>query len=258
MRAFVLGLMLACAAPAALAEPLPAAAAQRDFEAANERALEGDNAGAAGLYRSLIERGVEHPDLFYNLGTVLAAEGEDVEAALALERALRLDPGHADAQENLRRLRARLRPKQAAPEPGDAGSVAFADVLAPIVSRVPAGPVSWAFLAAWALLFLFWGLGRRATGGARRALYGLAITSAALALLFGALTAAHAFVANEPLGVAKQALELRKGPDERFDTTGPVAPAARLRIVDHDGAWLEVLQQDGTTGWVVAKHVARL
>ena len=84
--------------------------ALRDFAAANERLLANDTRGAIELYESLLERGVEHHDVHYNLGNAFVRDGRPVLAIVAYERALRLSPSSRSARKNLDIVRASLRP----------------------------------------------------------------------------------------------------------------------------------------------------
>jgi len=226
------------------------AEAERDFAAANDKVLKGDFAEATRLYTSLLERGVENADVYYNLGNACVGLDRKVDAVVAWERALRLDPAHADARANLEVLRARLAKDVPAPavEPGE-DAVALADVLRPILAPLPPAPLAWGLVLAEVLLAAaIWGLRKRA--GGRSALVGLALVSGLAVLLTGAVTVGHHIVRAEPLAVAKAKTELRQGPDARFDTAGWVAPGARVRVVEADGAWRKVQQQDGTSGWI--------
>lgn len=247
-----------CGAGPSHAEPVPPDVAAKDFAAANDRALEGDPKGAVGLYRSLIERGVEHPEVYYNLGTALARDGQDVPAVIAFERALRLDPALEDAKANLQAVRERIGRPATPANAADAGSVALTDVLAPLVAATSVHLVAWATVFAQLLLFGGWWLTRRTPQGRRRVPVTITALGAALTLLFGALTVSHALVRSEAVAIALDAHELRQGPDGRFDTSSPVAAGARLKVVERDGAWLKVLQADGTSGWIRADQTTEL
>ncbi|MCB9648830.1 MAG: SH3 domain-containing protein [Deltaproteobacteria bacterium] len=234
------------------------AEAERDFSAANDKVLKGDFTEATRLYTSLLERGVENADVYYNLGNAYAGQERSVDAVVAWERAIRLDPAHADARANLEVLRARLARDVPAPaaDAGD-GAVALADVLRPLLAPFPPAPFAWALVVAELLLAAaIWGLRRRA--GGRGALVGLAVVSGLVLLLAGAVTVGHHIVRAEPLAVAKVKTELRQGPDARFGTAGWVAPGARVRVVEADGAWRRVQQQDGTSGWVAGETLEAL
>lgn len=247
--------LLLTAAPAVASTPTPQEA-QRDFAAGNERALKGDWKAAAGLYRSLLERGLRHEDLHYNLGVAEHALGYEVAAVVQFERALRLAPDHAQAQANLQAIRARLS-KARAEASLDEPTIALADVARPMVRPFPRAPLAWALLGMEALFFGAWFALRRSRRAARA---WLALTLAGLVgtALLGTVVSAQAVVYADRLGVAAQPGKLRQGPDERFSETGPVPAGARLRLLGEDGAWVEVQQPDGTAGWLKASDVIRI
>lgn len=82
------------------------------FAQANVRYEQGDYAGAIELYRGVETEGVEHEDLFYNLGNAYYKTGDLGRAVLYYERALMLSPRNRDARDNLSLVRLRLKDKQ--------------------------------------------------------------------------------------------------------------------------------------------------
>lgn len=259
LSCLTLSAALALCCHPAWAQALTPQQAQQEFSAANDLGLEGDFKGAAALYNSLLQRGVQHPDLHYNLANALAAQHKDVEAVIEYERALRMDPGHDDAATNLGRVRKRLKVDTVVPATESEPTVALADVLGPMLAPFPTAIIAWGAAAAQALFFLAWWWSRRSrSAGRARVASRLAIGLAGVALILGLMTAGQAFVAHEPIAVAGSAFSLRQGPDERFDSSGSVSAGARLRVMDSDGRWRKVLQQDGLSGWTTADTLSPL
>ncbi|MEL6185346.1 MAG: SH3 domain-containing protein [Myxococcota bacterium] len=230
------GAVLVAGAPDAVA---------RDFEAGNERALTGDVAQASALYRSILERGYEDADVYYNLGHVLE-ESAPLEAIIAYERGLSLDPGDAEARGNLDALRARFAPKAPARPEGTSDGGTFATTL-----RNVAPTAAWAA----ALLCLAAGLLSALRGPKGRGGAGLLLTAGLLALGWVAL--AVAFSPPER-AVVTAASKLREGPDARFGVRGGVVAGETVRIEDRDGAFVEVRRLDGTSGWLQASSLAEI
>lgn len=259
MRALFAFILLSVASGPAFSEPLTPEAARKDYAAANELGLEGDFAGAQGLYQSLIDRGAQHPDLLYNLGNTLAAQGQDVEAVITYEQALRLDPGHEDARHNLEAVRARLRTAQPIAALEGEQNVALVDVFAPLLAPISATWVSWGTLAAELLLFGAWAWARRArqSQGRRRATR-LAVLGGVLTAVLGLMTAGQIMIRNDAVAIARAHFELRQGPDGRFDSSGAVSAGARLRVLEVEGRWSKVVQQDGTSGWAHDEDIKSL
>lgn len=82
------------------------------FLQGNQAYESGDYEGAIARYEDLAARGVEHADLYYNLGNAWFESGNLGRAVLWYERARRVDPRHDDTRANLALVRSFLRDKQ--------------------------------------------------------------------------------------------------------------------------------------------------
>jgi hypothetical protein len=235
------------------------ARAQQDFVAANELALKGDLKSAIALYRTLVDQGVSNEDLFYNLGNAYAEDGQLAEAAVAYERALRLQPNDRDARANLAALRKQMgaSDKLATPAGGEE-QVALADLVEPIVAPLPLGAFAWAAVVLEAVLFacLLWR--RRAADGVRRKLSLVAAFSLVLFLFAGTVVAGHYVLARDPRAVVVVAGEMKEGPHPRFKNAGQVRAGARVRVLSEDSGFAHVLKDDGSSGWVPVKSLVRV
>lgn len=252
-RAVLLITFLAALPGVARAVPEPAQA-RADFQAANERALSGDIEGAIGLYRSLEEQGIEHPDLFFNLGNALARTGHLTEAVVAYERALRLAPQDADARLNLAAVRAKLAPKSSE-EPAEARSMV--DLIEPIVAPLPRDAFAWASVVLCLLFFTL--LAIRETSPRRRRGATLALIPALLALIAVSIpVAGQELVRRDARAVVMKSTQLKKGPDPRFPVVTPISAGERVRVRNEDGGWLEVQDELGRVGWLSEDEVTRL
>lgn len=252
-----LGLACWCAlAPGlALAQAPDPALMQSDLKRAGELQLEGKNKDAITLYESLIDRGADSADLLFNLGNAQLAAGAPAKAALRYEQALRLEPGAADIEQNLRLARSRLSAKPAAPE----GALSLAELLDPIVSWLP--PSLFAVLAVLGSAALFFALAVRSRltePERRRQLSLFAAAALALLLVSGAVTWAHAEVAADPRAVVLKDTTLKEGPNPRFEDRRAVPAGARVRVKSEDGAWVEVQEPGGSTGWMLARRLNRV
>ena len=249
----VLGLP-ASSARWAQAEVFRPEALSRDFASARELMLKGQTKSAAALYESLLERGAVHADVYFNLGNAYARSERWVEAIIAYERSLRLDPTADDAKANLQAIRTRLDPKppDAADAPADHRLV---DVIEPWLAPIPRREAATALVvahAAFVLSLLVFRAGRRRAGGV--------IGAVSLMVTFGAgwITVGHYLVERDPRAVVLETTVLRKGPDPRFEQTTEAPAGARVRILDTQGTWHEVQKTDGTVGWVAASGLERV
>jgi uncharacterized protein YgiM (DUF1202 family) len=101
-------LLIVLAAGAAPAAARSATGPERAAFARGNAAYEaGDWAGAATAYRELVDGGLQGAALYYNLANALLKADELGPAILFYRRALRLDPGDADARSNLEYARRR-------------------------------------------------------------------------------------------------------------------------------------------------------
>ncbi len=249
-------LALALLAPAALRADEPAPEA--DFKAANERMLSGDVPGAIALYQHLESRGVEAADLAYNLGVALAKADRQLDAIIAWERALRLDPGHADARANLAAVRAKL-PARAAPT--DEATASVVEAIEPLVAPVPRDAAAFVLALAVAALC--------ALGAVRRVLRGPAETggrgtgaamvlAAAVVLAAGVVVAAQEAVARDGRAVVRTSGQLKDGAEDRFADVAAIAAGERVRVVAAQAGWVQVEATDGVSGWLRESAVQRL
>lgn len=243
--------MLALGAGAARAdEPSPEA----DFKAANERLLSGDTAGAIALYQHLESRGVVAADLAYNLGVALAKAERPLEAIVAWERALRLDPAHADARANLETARTAL-PRRATSDDGETTSAT--EALEPLVAPIPRDGAAFALVVAVTVLCA--ALAIRRLGALRgRGTGAVVVVSVLLAVASGLVVAAQEAIARDGRAVVQRSGQLKDGAEARFADIAPISAGERVRILEEEAGWVHVQAQDGVRGWVEAASVLRL
>jgi tetratricopeptide (TPR) repeat protein len=225
---------------------------EADFRSANERALEGNLDGAIELYGTLLSAGIDDADVHYNLGNAYAQAGKPIEAVLSYERALRRSPGDAEILENLRSVRRKL---ANVTEDAPASTLTAADAIEPMIAALPLVWFAWIAIGANAMLFGAWFMRRRSS----KRIFGVltAVSAVALALAL-AVVAGHWTVARDPRGVLVNQVELREGPNAKNKSKGPALRGGRVRVIDQADDFLEVLQEDGTSGWVPAKAVTRV
>jgi tetratricopeptide (TPR) repeat protein len=229
---------------------------EQDFVAANELALKGDLKAAIDLYRTLVDQGVDHEDLLYNLGNAYAQDGQLVQAIVSYERALRLAPNDRDVKANLETIRKKLAPREKQEKILAEDKVAFADVVEPMVAPLSLPVATHVALAADVLLFLFLLLRRRSLDDRSRRRFGLVALASLFALsLASSVIAGHAIVAHDPRAVILEPSDLKEGPNARFGSAGRIGAGQRVRVIDQDGAWVRILRQDGTSGWIDSKAI---
>jgi len=218
-----------------------------DFKAANERLLKGDAKGALALYEHLTREGIVHPDLYYNLG--------NIDAVIAYERSLLLDPGAESTQHNLAQIRKNLDPRyeQVSSEDLPADPI---DTIRSLIGALNQNLFAWLLLFVNAGLFLCLGLFRY--GRARKfAVAGIGMMTICL-IFSGAVTIGHYTLAKDRLAVLTTTSALKTGPNQRFEASDQASAGTKLRILDSQNEWLEVKTRLGTTGWILKTKLTEL
>lgn len=225
----------------------------RDFQAASERALTGDLPGALTLYQHLVDTGVRHPDLYYNMGLAYAKAGQLVDAAIDFECALRLAPSDEDARVNLDAVRKKLRPAARGDKPAE--PTGFADAIEPLVAPLPQDGFALALLLFDALAFGALILGRFARS--QRAWSWVSGFAFAGMIACSAIVAGQEIVRRDSRAVVTASGDLKEGPHARFSASGDVYAGERVRIRSEDGEWIEVQNEAGHRGWMQQRDAVR-
>lgn len=246
---------LAAALGAALivaAAPAAHAGLRETFEAGNEAFGLGRFDEAIRDYEQLVELGVWDADVFYNLGTAYARTGRLGPAILNLERALTVEPGHAEARDNLRTVRRALARRRT-----QAGEDADLDpprsFWLSVLDRATPAQVAFPFLLCY--VGLFGALAARRLTRHELARLVLVIASVLLAGVVaagGALLGSKAYFdaeVREAIAVGEHEITLHEGPGERFTQASTVHEGDRLRVLTREGEWLLLRDRAGREGW---------
>lgn len=261
MRHLVLAAaLLALASPAfaAVAQHYTPAEAEVVFRAANEACMREDYETCVEGYERLLEAGFSGADLFFNLGTAYLRQNKIGWAVLHLERALRLDPGDADARANLGKAR-RLRVDKLVGSPEEtAGSE---PLTSRIVFHTRGERWSLAFLVLWTGGWMLVLLRRFASSSGRRgAMVAFGWLAVGLSLPCAVVTAAHAYVSESARDaiVVAPALPVREGPDASIKPAFEVHEGLKVRLLDQQGAFTRIRLSNGLQGWISADGVVEI
>jgi hypothetical protein len=77
-------------------------------------------------------------------------------------------------------------------------------------------------------------------------------------LLSLAIVGGHWIVARDPRAVVIEKAELREGPHAKFKSRGAAILGGRVRVIDEAEGFVEILQQDGTLGWLPRATIERV
>lgn len=215
--------------------------------ALGQRAFErGDYGEAVAAFRAAVDLGADSADVHLHLGNAWYRMGQEGQAALAFEKALRHRPGDDDARANLALVRNETR--------ATAGTPGFAQKVG---ERVSPDDVGVGLLVASSLACSFW-FARRLAGKWK----GLATAAAALCLVL-ALASGGATWASWQVRQQGWAVELEGGavlhaPEPSSRPIATATEAQRLQVVGKVGEYVKVRLPSGATGFVPVERIGAI
>lgn len=238
---------------ALLAAGVAAAPAAEDAGRAAELLAEGnaayerhDYAGAADAYQRVLDYGLRHELVYYNLGNARFKQGRLGEAILRYEQALRLDPGDREAADNLRYAEGLTLDRVEAPEP----PILVAAGRWLLRLTTPAEDAGLLLAAAWllAVAACLWIVAPRRLFAYLAGLFlALALLAgAALALKEGAAEGAAAAV------VLAEKADVLSAPASDATSLFTVHEGLRVEVRGMREGWAQILLPNGLNGWVPA------
>jgi tetratricopeptide (TPR) repeat protein len=229
----------------------------RLFQEANTAYTRGKYAAARQRYEQILQRGLADERLYYNLGNTYFRQGHLGRAIWAYEKALKLAPGHAEAEHNLRLARdtaqSRVRDKIiGAAQPGRWQR---------LVERFSVSGAAVWFFALWYLAF---GLAVTVLllrpGVLRASLIGLAVLLSVLALGFGRVyydRVGYAEGVRRAI-VLDDKVAVREGPQAIANKSFEVHAGLKVEIAAREDRWVKIRLVNGLEGWVRAATVGEL
>ena len=211
-------------------------------------------------YRRLLQGGIRHGIVYYNLANAYWKNGERANAILNLERARRLQPRDPDILANLTLLQGQMvvSSKESKLLMQDQQSVSLLEGFAQTLT----GPFSirellkTSVILYWIFIFvvLLWILGgrfrSRLVSWAGSALFFWVLTSGLTLLKFYDLNQPDAIVLEKEIG-------LRSGPGKDFSTQAALPEGTKVRIKRQNQAWMEV-KIGSLQGWIPQGTVERI
>lgn len=219
------------------------------FREGNALYQEGDFAGAAAKYETIVERGFESSALYYNLGNTRYRLGELAAAVVAYERAARLDPGNDDVRANLALVNQGLRDRiEPLPRFWLLSAFDWWMTLLPKRTMETAVAACWLLFGAAVVLLIL----RRPSGwrsGARRIAYGVAL---ATVVLGGTLLLRETRFGQpeEAVVMAVEAQALSAPSAEGGLVVFTLHAGTKVRIDRRSNGWAEIVLADGKVGWL--------
>jgi tetratricopeptide (TPR) repeat protein len=232
-------------------------AQKASYASANQAYLQGNFAKAAEEYEALVESGIVHEELYYNLGNAYYRQNKLGHAVYNYERALRVDPDFPDAYYNLGVAREAIAAKVvdklrgAETDPMWVRAVTILTTAELVVGFLILNFVFFALLI-W-LRFLSNGFARTAVLVAN-GFIAFALTVSILMLVGRAY-----YTERVPMGIiVADKVWMREAPDENVAGRAEVHPGLRVRILAREPAWLRVRLANGVEGWIPRPSVGEL
>jgi len=237
LPALVVLLLLGAVGPSRADEP------QALFEQAARAYESGDYAAAERLWQQIVDAGIVHETLYYNLGCAQARAGHLGPAALSFRRALWLEPRDEDARANLEWVSARL--TDAPPEE----SWSWRPVLARATALVPAraGALAGLLLEWLAAALLATGL---LTGRPRLRRPALVLALLAGLLLTPVVIRIGLRGSERGAVILAERVEVRSGPGASNPVLFTVHEGFAARIRERREGWVRIRAAGGLAGWV--------
>jgi len=215
------------------------------FETANQAYDQGKFAEAKIGYEQLVEAGEWSANLFYNLGNADYRAGAPGRAILDYERALALDPAHAEARANAEVLRRQTGAKRRAPVWQDkAFGWSAADAW-----TLTAAATGW--IALFGLVLL--GTARRGEKG------GLWLTSTLGTLFCGYAAAVLWWHSQESAAaIIVQSTEARLQPADSAGLAEALPAGSRVQVLSERGDWIYCALPGEKRGWIPHQALERV
>ena len=227
------------------------------FDRANQLYLDGDYQNAVSRYSKVVEAGIEHPDLFFNLANAYYRSGSIGLAVLFYEKSLQIDPADEAAKSNLAIVRKELIDRVVMPEGGTVGEPMWHG----FIRGLSIGWLTWTFLIFYLLAFAVM-IGRRLTlsQSLNRLLFWVNIPILSLSLVFGALLASRIYIQEKIHHgvVVSNTAALREGPERVAKVLMEVHAGLKVRLLNEVGDFTRVRLANGVEGFVASQQVGRI
>jgi tetratricopeptide (TPR) repeat protein len=222
------------------------------YNAANEHYTGKEYHEALDLYLELVERGVQHPSLYYNLANTYSNIGMAGYAVLYFERALLLKPFDRDIRSNLVYMEENMEDKIIPLY--DQGALRFIRLLISLMKlkiTVTLELVLFTLCFILILLFLF-------LPHARIKLKKPLLTVAAvyIVVLIGVVSQ-YSHENLHPKGIILQKeLEVKSSPLAESESIFTLHQGAKFKIIEVRGEWIRFAIEDGRQGWILKDAVS--
>ena len=208
---------------------------------------------ALEIYKSVLDKGYESADLYYNVANCFYRKGELAPSILNYERALRIDPSHEDAKHNLS-----LAESKTVDNIDTLGRVFLVDWWNSFSNLTSAD--SWAFISI--VLFIITLVSLSVYIFVRKIwVRKLGFSVAVIALFFTIISFCSAYTRynvetskNQAI-VFSQTVTIKSSPDNSGNNLFILHEGTKVNIKSRLGEWVEIITSDGNSGWLPANAI---
>jgi tetratricopeptide (TPR) repeat protein len=222
---------------------IASAQATVQFAKANQEYAAGDFKAAVNDYEELVRAGQDTPNLFYNLGNAYFRKKDFGRAILNYERALALDPHHAEAQANLRIARDDARALELTPTKLERW-LAFATLSQ---YTIAAAIMFWVFASCVVVLIFSH---RRSRSAIASSILSLSIFAVAI---FAAWTLARGKNGPGLAVVTAENADARLATADNANRVLTLPAGSEIQILSLRGDWIYAALPNNLRGWMPAK-----
>lgn len=223
--------------------------ANQDYEA-------GKYTDAAAIYEAILNSGLHHSSVYYNLGNAYFKQGDLGRAILNYRRAQRLDPRDADIAANLSIARAQTVDKLDAPvEGGLSNLVQLAEEWLTLSEALLLALALWLLVGVLALVALLKPTLRRWCA------IGMGLLT--IFLIAGSISMANRYYKNQdtpPAVIVAEAIDVTSGPgtSEQYLVEFTLHSGAEVSLLESRPGWQRITLPGDLQGWVPDEAVARV
>lgn len=211
---------------------------------------------AIDTYTSLVSKGMESPDLCYNLGNSYFKLNDIPHAILWYERAKRLDPGNEDVSFNLNVANSRISDKiDPLPEFFIKRWLRAVTDLLPMDTWAVAGV---AFLIAALFLFSLYIASRVLLLRKLGFWAGFFACLFSIVFLLFAWSSYRSLKSDQSAIITNLTVTVKSSPDEKSTDIFVIHEGCKIQLIDHIGNWYEIRIVNGSVGWVEQSNFEKI
>lgn len=223
------------------------------WDKGNEAFGQGQWQSAISLYQTIADSGLVSADLFYNTGCAYFKSGDTPHAILYFEKALKIDPSHEDAANNLAIARQMTLDKiESVPE------FVLAGWFNKVRHEVSADGWAWISIGLLAAVLVLLLILRRAESVTLRK---VSFITACVAAVLAVSTFCFSLAGRKDLTRTDRAVvtapvsSVKSSPAENGKSIFVLHEGTAVRILDNVGEWTKIEIADGRQGWLQATGI---